>query len=282
MKEKVDSVIKRIHIGAYSISTWYPSPYPAPYNHQPTLYICPVCLKYMQYSHNLPTHPCAGPPPASIVYQDAGCRVLEVDGKQHLLFVQNLCLLSKLFLDTKTVFFDLGHFIFYCLQTFHDGQWAFAGYFSKEKKSVDNNNLACILVLPPFRGQQLGQLLIELSYQITKRDQTTGGPEQPLSPQGFHSYQSFWRRCLIQTLLGRTPHSRRYLQQQDQRVFSLSRLSELTGIRAEDVLFTLNDLGLLHLWSGNHLVCISDECIQQKVDELRINLVGRMDPQCVQ
>ena len=52
------------------------------------------------------------------------------------------------------------------------------GYFSKEKNSWDNNNLACILVFPPWQGKGIGQLLIEASYHLSHRENRIGGPER--------------------------------------------------------------------------------------------------------
>jgi hypothetical protein len=34
------------------------------------------------------------------------------------------------------------------------------GYFSKEKESPDDHNLACIMVLPPFQRKRYGRFLI--------------------------------------------------------------------------------------------------------------------------
>ncbi|KAJ2741226.1 K(lysine) acetyltransferase [Coemansia sp. BCRC 34301] len=250
----------------------------------------------MRYRHTLESHRCADPfPRGRPIYEDAGTVLYEVDGKEHALYCQNMCLLSKLFLDQKTIYYDIGNFLFYVLLAktpeFGETQYSFAGYFSKEKTSVDRNNLACILVLPPFRGQSYGQLLIELSYELTKIEGTTGGPEQPLSSQGFHSYRSYWRRAIVQTLLGESMSSATHVLQNEcalnghghdwersQRIFSLSRLALLTGIRIEDVLFTLDDLGLLEFWLGHYIVCIADETLHKVVAEYRINLNLRADP----
>ena len=60
-----------------------------------------------------------------------------------------LCLLAKLFLDHKTLYYDVDPFLFYVLcEEDERGEETLAGYFSKEKSSADNNNIACILVLP--------------------------------------------------------------------------------------------------------------------------------------
>ncbi|KAJ2502961.1 K(lysine) acetyltransferase [Coemansia sp. RSA 1972] len=295
--------IQRIILGKYSIAVWYASPYPDEYTHTRDLFICQQCLKYMRHRETLDSHVCPDPfPRGRRVYEDATSALFEVDGKAHTLYCQNLCLLSKLFLDQKTIYYDIGGFLFYILLSKQPAtavgsfsspldatEYTFVGYFSKEKSSVERNNLACILVLPPFRGQSYGQLLIELSYELTKMEGTTGGPEQPLSSQGFHSYRSYWRRAIVQALLGVLPQAERYLRHScgrkqhtsedvvEQRVFSLSRLAQLTGIRIEDVLFTLEDLGLLGTWHGKHMVCIADDTIQQVISTRRINPGMRMD-----
>ncbi|KAJ2545870.1 K(lysine) acetyltransferase [Coemansia sp. RSA 1853] len=295
--------IQRIILGKYSIAVWYTSPYPDEYTHTRDLFICQQCLKYMRHRETLDSHVCPDPfPRGRRVYEDATSALFEVDGKAHTLYCQNLCLLSKLFLDQKTIYYDIGGFLFYVLLSKQPAtavgsfsspadatEYTFVGYFSKEKSSVERNNLACILVLPPFRGQSYGQLLIELSYELTKMEGTTGGPEQPLSSQGFHSYRSYWRRAIVQALLGVLPQAEKYLRHScgrkqhtseavvEQRVFSLSRLAQLTGIRIEDVLFTLEDLGLLGTWYGKHVVCIADDTIQQVISTRRINSGMRMD-----
>jgi hypothetical protein len=38
-----------------------------------------------------------------------------VDGKKNRVYCQNLCLLSKLFLDHKTLYYDVDPFLFYVL-----------------------------------------------------------------------------------------------------------------------------------------------------------------------
>lgn len=52
------------------------------------------------------------------------------------------------------------------------------GFFSKEKLSWDNNNLACICVFPPWQKQGLAQVLIAASYEIGRKDGRAGGPEK--------------------------------------------------------------------------------------------------------
>jgi len=44
--------------------------------------------------------------------------------------------------------------------------------------SWDNNNLACILVFPPWQRKGLGQTLMGVSYELSRREGRLGGPEK--------------------------------------------------------------------------------------------------------
>ncbi|PHH75338.1 hypothetical protein CDD80_2469 [Ophiocordyceps camponoti-rufipedis] len=110
------------------------------------------------------------------------------------LFCQNLSLFAKLFLDNKSVFFDVSGFNYFLLvhtpPTPHPPQ--ITGFFSKEKLSWDSNNLACILIFPPWQRKGLGALLMGLSYELSRREGTVGGPEKPISDLGRRGYRRFW------------------------------------------------------------------------------------------
>ncbi|CAD6190466.1 unnamed protein product [Caenorhabditis auriculariae] len=82
------------------------------------------------------------------------------------LYCQCLCLLSKLFMDHKTLYFDVDDFMFYVLCEVNDAGAHIVGYFSKEIDSV--NNLACIMVFPPFQNVGYGKFLIRLSCLIAQ------------------------------------------------------------------------------------------------------------------
>lgn len=131
--------------------------------------------------------------PGIHVYTSNGYSLYEIDGEKNKLYAQNLCLFAKLFLDTKSVFYDVTTFLYYLLvahnptpdipNTQLDSEVPIAqnqvvGFFSKEKMSWDNNNLACILVFPPWQKQGLGQILMGASYEMSKREGRMGGPEK--------------------------------------------------------------------------------------------------------
>lgn len=58
--------------------------------------------------------------------------------------------------------------------------------------SWDNNNVACILVFPPWQKKGLGAILIGCSYEISRRENLLGGPEKPISDLGKKGYGRFW------------------------------------------------------------------------------------------
>ena len=86
-------------------------------------------------------------PPGDEIYRDDQVSFFEVDAKNQQAYCENLCLLSKLFLDHKTLHYDIDPFYFYVLCEHDAYGYHIVGYFSREKGNMDNN-LSCILVLP--------------------------------------------------------------------------------------------------------------------------------------
>ena len=56
---------------------------------------------------------------------------LKVDGKKYKIYCQNLCLLAMLFLDHKTLYFDVEPFLFYIMTHMDSDGCHIIGYFSK-------------------------------------------------------------------------------------------------------------------------------------------------------
>ena len=75
-------------------------------------------------------------PPANEIYRCDGHSVFEVDGNANKIYCQNLCLLAKLFLDHKTLYYDVEPFLFYVLTVNDDQGCHLIGYFSKVNTQV--------------------------------------------------------------------------------------------------------------------------------------------------
>jgi len=70
-------------------------------------------------------------PPGNEVYRDGALSIHEVDGDVNREYCQNLCLLAKLFLDHKTLYYDVEPFLFYVLTHSDSSGTHLIGYFSK-------------------------------------------------------------------------------------------------------------------------------------------------------
>ena len=246
--------VDRIQFGKYEVDCWYFSPYPEEYGKQPKLWICEYCLKYMRLEKTYRYHQsdcCWRQPPGKEIYRKSTISVYEADGKDHKIYCQNLCLLAKLFLDHKTLFFDVEPFMFYILCEVDKHGAHLVGYFSKEKESPDGNNLACILTLPPYQRKGYGKFLIAFSYELSKLEQSVGSPEKPLSDLGKLSYRSYWSWVLLEIL-------------RDFRgVLSIRDLSQMTSITQTDIIGTLQSLNMVKYWKGQHVICVTPKLVEE-------------------
>ena len=265
--------VKNIHsivLGRYEIETWYFSPYPEEYCGDEKMYICEFCLKYMKKQMTLLKHcdVCTmKSPPGKEIYRDGGLSMFEVDGKENKIYCQNLCLLSKLFLDHKTLYYDVDPFLFYILCEVDTAGCHIVGYFSKEKQSQENYNLACILTFPPYQRKGYGKFLISVSYELTKREQTTGSPEKPLSDLGKISYRSYWAYVILV-----------FLEKNFENV-TVNDIARMTGIKTEDILSTLHSLNLIKYWKGQHFISFSQKVMEGKKSEAK--KIKLCNPSCL-
>ncbi|PWN28833.1 acyl-CoA N-acyltransferase, partial [Jaminaea rosea] len=181
-----------------------PTP-PPPTPRVPHLWICEGCFKYTRsyaawYAHKhkeCKQHH----PPGRKVYQRGSHIIWEVDGAKEKLYAQNLSLFGKLFIDHKTIYFDVEPFVFYIVTDAATASFDYVlGFFSKEKVSYDDYNLACIITFPPFQKKGFGTLMIEYSYHLSLTSGIAGTPERPLSELGFKGYLSYWSAVVLRTL----------------------------------------------------------------------------------
>ncbi|KAJ2764623.1 Histone acetyltransferase, partial [Coemansia nantahalensis] len=267
--------VKKIQLGAYEIDSWYISPYPDEYSRHPLLYVCEFCLKYMKSVYTFRRHCAKCPlrhPPGDEIYRDGNLSVFEVDGRKNKIYCQNLCLIGKMFLDTKTLYYDVEPFLFYVLCEHDTDGYHFAGYYSKEKRSVQGYNLSCIMILPPKQREGYGKLLIEFSYLLSKKEGLPGSPEKPLSDFGLLSYRSYWRRAIYEILLA--------MPARDSPAVSIEAISKKTGMTVDDIISTLQTDGMLQRQPGlsNYALVVDVPRAEAYLQRARDKSLRRIDP----
>ncbi|XP_070141139.1 histone acetyltransferase MOF-like [Drosophila kikkawai] len=252
--------IDKLQFGNYEIDTWYFSPFPEEFGKSRTLYVCEYCLKYMRHRQSYAFHlyQCdRRRPPGREIYRKGQISIFEVNGTEEPLYCQLLCLMAKLFLDHKVLYFDMDPFFFYILcETDREGSHI-VGYFSKEKKSIDNFNVACILVLPPHQRKGFGKLLIAFSYELSRKEGVIGSPEKPLSDLGRLSYRSYWAYTLLELMKNRCSPEQTTIKE----------LSEMSGITQEDIIYTLQSMKMIKYWKGQNVICVTAKTIHDHLKQ---------------
>jgi histone acetyltransferase HTATIP len=239
--------LKSIQMGKHRVESWYFSPYPIEYAHIDILYICEYCLSFYPSPLMLKRHltKCQlRHPPGNEIYRDDKVSFFEIDGRRQRTWCRNLSLLSKCFLDHKTLYYDVDPFLFYCMVSRDENGCHLLGYFSKEKESADGYNVACILTLPQHQRKSYGKLLIEFSYELSKVEKKHGSPEKPLSDLGLLSYRAYWAEVIVGMLL------------ETKEEISIEEIANKTCITPADVMHTSVQEGRFHGDYGHLLDCV--------------------------
>lgn len=132
--------IRNVLLGKHKIECWYFSPYPKefyPDGPVECLYVCEFSFRFFRTQPELMRY-LSKPqllrhPPGNEIYRDSSVSMFEVDGAVEKAYCQNLSYFAKLFLDHKTLYFDVDPFLFYVLCSRDDRGYHPVGYFSKEK-----------------------------------------------------------------------------------------------------------------------------------------------------
>ncbi|CAB4253242.1 similar to Saccharomyces cerevisiae YOR244W ESA1 Catalytic subunit of the histone acetyltransferase complex (NuA4) that acetylates four conserved internal lysines of histone H4 N-terminal tail [Maudiozyma barnettii] len=260
--------LNKVVMGKYEIEPWYFSPYPIELTDQDQIYIDDFTLQYFGSKKQYERYrkKCTlQHPPGNEIYRDDYVSFFEIDGRMQRTWCRNLCLLSKLFLDHKTLYYDVDPFLFYCMTRRDELGHHLVGYFSKEKESADNYNVACILTLPQYQRKGYGRLLIEFSYELSKKEGKTGSPEKPLSDLGLLSYRAYWTDTLVKLLV---EHGKE---------ITIDEISTISSMTTTDILFTAKSLNILRYYKAQHIIYLSDEVIE-RFETLKAKKRRSIDP----
>ena len=265
-----------IEFGKFVIKTWYSSPYPQEYAMLPKLFVCEFCLKYMKSRSILDHHRTKCKwfhPPANEIYRKDDLSIFEVDGIVSKIYCQNLCLLAKLFLDHKTLYYDVEPFLFYVLTKNDRKGCHLVGYFSKEKACQQKYNVSCIMVMPQYQKMGFGRYLIDFSYLLSRIEGMPGSPEKPLSDLGKISYHSYWKSVVLEYMAGYSSDK-----------ISIRKISQDTGMDPHDIADTLQRLNLFQLTPEGKIIIVKNlKLVEEHMEKLRNAKVKRtpLHPECL-
>jgi len=220
--------INRVVMGQWQMETWYFSPFGKEYDGTDVLYVCEFDLNFFARREQLER------------YLTSKC---------------------KLFLDHKTLYYDVEPFLFYIICEVDDAGAHMVGYFSKEKYSSEEYNLACILTLPCYQRKGYGKLMIAFSYEMSKREGKLGTPERPISDLGLVSYRSYWVYALLEILA------------KHRGSISVAELSEMTKFRTDDIVKTLQAFNLIRYFGGQHSIYVSPKTLETYYTKAKPNWV---------
>ena len=100
---------------------WYFSPYPKEYypgGYVDSLFVCEHTFAFYKSKRELSraqARLARRAPPGNEIYRSGCVAMFEVDGAECTEYCQNLCYFAKLFLDHKTLYYDVDPFLFYVL-----------------------------------------------------------------------------------------------------------------------------------------------------------------------
>ncbi|GKY93230.1 hypothetical protein MPSEU_000290700 [Mayamaea pseudoterrestris] len=268
--------VSYLELGEFQMETWYYSPFPKELigssGFLDVLYVCEFTFGMFARKSELQRYqsrilPPQRHPPGSEIYRKGNLAMFEVDGQEEKIYCQNLCYIAKLFLDHKTLYFDVDPFLFYVLCEVDNRGFHPVGYFSKEKYSDVGFNLACILSFPSQQRKGYGRFLIAFSYALSQKEEKVGSPEKPMSDLGQQAYKPYWASTVLDFLLN----------QSDESSLSIMDISKKTSIMAEDIVYTLNMLGILKIINGVYFIAAERNLLIRLAEKYPVK-EPRVDP----
>lgn len=267
--------ISKVQFGKNDLFPWYFSPYPEVFSQEDVTFICEFCLSYYGDEIAFLRHrkKCSlQHPPGNEIYRDDYVSFFEIDGRRQRTWCRNLCLLSKMFLDHKTLYYDVDPFLFYVMTSRSNKGCHIVGYFSKEKESADGYNVACILTLPQYQRKGYGRLLIQFSYELSRIEGKLGSPEKPLSDLGLLSYRQYWSENILDLLLD-------YNEREDR--VTIEAISSALAMTTQDVEHTLQAMKMQVYHKSDHKIVIPANLIQQR-EKHKLKLRRSLDASRIQ
>lgn len=103
-------------------------------------------------------------------------------------------------------------------------------------------------------------------YELSKKEEKLGTPEKPLSDLGLLSYRSYWSSVLLNIL------------KNFRGTLSIKDLSQMSAIKPEDIIGTLQSLNLIKYWKGQHVICVTPKLIEEHLKSAPKKDTVEIDP----
>lgn len=126
------------------------------------------------------------------------------------------------------------------------------------------------MTLPQHQRHGYGKLLIEFSYELSKKENKLGSPEKPLSDLGLLGYRAYWAEAIIDILLN-----------SGEAEMSIEEIAQKTSITHADVMNTYAESVSLHFvlfiyldnrcttlqlfkhYKGQHMICLNNAVMEK-------------------
>uniref|UniRef100_A0A3Q4HYP9 Histone acetyltransferase KAT5 n=1 Tax=Neolamprologus brichardi TaxID=32507 RepID=A0A3Q4HYP9_NEOBR len=111
-------------------------------------------------------------------------------------------------------------------------------------------------------------------YELSKVEGKTGTPEKPLSDLGLLSYRSYWSQTILEILMDLKPDNGERPQ------ITINEISEITSVKKEDVISTLQYLNLINYYKGQYILTLSEDIVEGHERAMQKRHL-RIDPKCL-
>lgn len=272
---KYESGVQWVHFGTpHVFRALYDSAYPEPTNSHTHLWVCKFCLfcehRRADFEIHISEQCKAKFPPGNEIYRREKISFFEVDGRIQTDYCVQLSLLAKLFIGSKTEWRYPQTFVYYVLCELQEDGFVIQGYFSKEKNPAENNNLSCLLVLPTAQRKGYGRMLIDLSYELSRKELRIGHPEHPLSDAGLLAYRGFWRSSILCYL-------RKISQTANINTITIKDIALATRITENDIVQQLMADRCIVMKDGKFFVKIGKRALKFPLSMIRRRAVNPLD-----
>ena len=109
-----------------------------------------------------------------------------------------------------------------------------------------------------------------VSYELSKRERSVGGPEKPLSELGRKGYLKFWEARVASAILGVRNKS----------TLTVQEIADLCWMVREDVMIALKNMGLLEPRKKGAAMLISKSRVRQWASANGIDLAPPVEEGC--